>query len=358
MKHVFDFGVSQEDFKTEQAVLEIAPGDRILSVASGGEVALNLLCSNNNVSITAVDISIPQLFLARLKLSAAIHLNFPENGYFLGYGKMKNRQRLGLFKQYIYNYLDEDEQAFWNKSTGAIEQGVVNVGRFELYVKKLRAFASLAIGKSNVEALINCTTTGDQEALFDKKIASRKAVQYLFKIAFHPRLYKNRGLSSTGLMHANNNTGERYFNSFRQFCTGTLAGNNFFLQYFLLGECKTLNALPEYLHDANRMRLKERIGKLTFQQSAVMDLLKDGTTGLYNKVHLSNIGDWLNEDDFKGLLQVLKEKLEPSAKLCYRYLQKNQLDKINDKTLLIQDCISLQERDRFPFYSTLSITIK
>jgi S-adenosylmethionine:diacylglycerol 3-amino-3-carboxypropyl transferase len=357
MKHIYDFGVSQEDFKTEQAVLDIKQGDRILCVASGGELPLNLLCVNDNVSITAVDISVSQIYLSRLKMKAATDMEYPTNGYFLGYGKMRNEQRKHLYHTVVKSFLERDERDFWDENQKAIEEGVINAGRFELYMKKLRLLLTFAIGKQHLEDLINCRTVQEQEELFDKKIASRKAVQYLFKTAFHPLIYKKRGLSSKGLMHATANTGEKYFNGFRSFCTVSPASANFFLQYFLLGICNIPEALPEYLRETNRKVLRERAHQLNFHQTSVVNALQNGAKDTFNKVHLSNIGDWLSATEFKELLSVCKEKLNGNAKLCYRYLHKNQLDEIDDLAVTVEDCISLQEKDRFPFYSTLSITV-
>ena len=84
MKAAYDFGLSQEDYQTEQAVLDLQPGDRLLCIASGGEVPLNLLCSHRDVDITAVDISAAQIHLCRLKLLAALRFSFPLNCFFLG----------------------------------------------------------------------------------------------------------------------------------------------------------------------------------------------------------------------------------------------------------------------------------
>src|SRR5687768_6405032 len=137
MKHIYDFGVSQEDFKTEQAVLDIKQGDRILCVASGGELPLNLLCVHDNVSITVVDISVRQIYLSRLKMKAATDMEYPTNGYFLGYGKMRNEQRKHLYHTVVKSFLERDERDFWDENQEAIEEGVINAGRFELYMKKL-----------------------------------------------------------------------------------------------------------------------------------------------------------------------------------------------------------------------------
>jgi hypothetical protein len=53
-------------------------------------------------------------------------------------------------------------------------------------------------------------------------------------------------LDEQGLIHATTNKGEEYFKRFRDFCTSTKANENYFLHYFLTGNCAP-DALPEFL---------------------------------------------------------------------------------------------------------------
>ena len=221
MQHLFDFGISQEDPVIELNLLDIQLSDKVLSVASGGEMPLSLMCFQPGATITAVDISSSQLKLCRLKMQAAILLPFPENGQFLGYALADRRWRRNIYLDLIHAKLPGDDQVFWMRNQKAIEQGVINFGRFELHIKRVRAMIRLIIGKGNIEKLFSCTTLTEQENVFDKYIAKRKAIQLLFRIAFHPAIYRNRGLNSQALIHAEANTGVIFYNKFRRFCTST-----------------------------------------------------------------------------------------------------------------------------------------
>jgi S-adenosylmethionine-diacylglycerol 3-amino-3-carboxypropyl transferase len=355
MKAIYDFGLSQEDFRTEKAVLDLQPGDRLLCVASGGELPLNLLCTHKDVAITAVDISPGQIYLCKLKMLAALHINYPLNGYFLGYGKMQKAQRRALFEKMLSPQLTEEEERFWRRHLAAIEAGVVNAGRFEKYLRKLQWVAKPIIGIKNIRRLMACATTTEQQAVFDQRIVNRNGVRFLFKLAFHPAIYRNRGLQAKALQHASEDTGTKYLRNFRDFCTATPAKSNYFLQYFLLGACQTPDAFPEYLYEANRKVLMERTHVLCFKQCSFAAAIESNGRGAFNKIHFSNIGDWLSVDEFKMLWGIMREALPGGAKLCYRFLQKNHFHAIAEKGLLLCNDKSLQEKDRFPFYSTIAI---
>ena len=358
MAILFDFGISQEDPRTEQLVLDIQPKDRILSVASGGEVPLSLLSTNENISICAVDISEKQLKLCRLKLLAAIYLDFPLNGQFLGYARLEAKKRNEIYKKIIRQHLSEADKLFWDENLLFVEKGIVNAGRFEQYINKLRFVVYLFIGKKNLLRLINSPTLEEQRNVFQKKIATRKSLKLLFKIAFHPAIYKKRGLQEQALIHADKSTGERFYSKFESFCISSLASENYFLQYFLTGNCMKNESFPAYLQPANKSRLMNNLGGLEFKNVSFQSELIEKGKGYYNKIHLSNLGDWLSKDDFSQLLELLNSKCNKGAKICYRYLQKNHFSEKEIVDFPIDKDLSAlaQNRDCFPFYGILSIT--
>jgi len=360
MAVLFDFGISQEDASSEQFVLGVKPADRILSVASGGEVPLSLLSLNDNISICAVDLSENQIRLCRFKLMAAIHLDFPLNGQFLGYADMKGKVRSKFFWKYIRPHLSADDTLFWDQNLQHIENGIVNAGRFEQYIQKMRFIVNLFIGKHNLNQLINCKTLEEQKTIFNEKIATRKSLQLLFKLAFHPVIYKNRGLQEQALIHAEKTTGERFYSKFKDFCTSGLASGNYFLQYFLTGNCITKESFPAYLQPGNKNRLINNLNGLKFQTMSFQNALNEKEKGYYNKIHLSNLGDWMSGEDFSQLLDLLRKKCNPETKICYRYLQKNHFPENGSANFSIDKNLSAlaQKQDRFPFYGILSITMQ
>jgi S-adenosylmethionine:diacylglycerol 3-amino-3-carboxypropyl transferase len=360
MRPLFDFGLSQEDPLTEQNLLEIQPFDRILSVASGGEVPLSLLSLNDNISITAVDLLVPQIMLCRLKLVSALNVDFPLNGQFLGYSPMKRLKRREIFEEIIKPELNENEIAFWEHNFKYIETGVVGSGRFERYIKKMRYAAWLIIGKQNLLSLIACKTQEEQNEIFHKLIATRKSLHFLFKIAFHPKLYKKRGLQEQALIHARKDTGERFYKRFEDFCTGNLASTNYFLQYFLTGKCTTDDSYPEYLQPHNRSRLLSNLKNLELKPISFQEAIREKGHGFFNKIHFSNLGDWMESDNFSDTMQLLKTHCPAGTKICYRYLQKDHLPAAGIYGIIADRSVSeaIQKKDRFPFYTTYLLTIE
>ena len=360
MPFLFDFGISQEDPLSEQLVLDVHPDDRILSVASGGEVPLSLLALNEGVHIKAVDISADQVRLCRLKLLAALHLGFPQNGRFLGYGRLDESEREQLYQDAIRPHLSGEDAIFWDRHTRYIEKGIINAGRFEQYVRKMRLIGSLFIGKQNIHRLMECQTLEEQRQVFIDFIAPRKSLRLLFKIAFHPAVYRKRGLQEQALIHAGKNTGDRFYSKFQDFCINSLAAENYFLQYFLTGSCITDASFPEYLQPVYKNRLINNLNDFKLEAVSLQDALAEKEKGYYNKIHLSNLGDWLSEAHFGDLLTALKTHCPGGARICCRYLQKNHFAAGGTSEYSLDNALSLEaeRKDRFPFYTIQSITLQ
>jgi len=356
MRCLFDFGISQEDPLTEFRILDIRNTDHLLCVASGGEIPLSLLCLQPGLKITAVDISPSQLSLCRLKMQAAIALPFPSNGQFLGYAPANPKERRKIYFEKIHPSLTKTDQEFWMDHLDAIEKGVINSGRFEGYIKRLRPFLTFIIGKYNLLRLLSCSDKAEQEYVFDKFIGKRKAIHYLFRIAFHPLVYKKRGLSSQGLQHAHANTGELFFNKFRDWCIATPANKNYFLQYFLAGDCPSDEAFPEYCQEKYKPVLKANQDNLSLIHATLQDVLAAKPPGTFSKIHLSNIGDWMSQEDFTDFVDILYKTCPATTRIGYRFLQKNHFEKGNlDASRFDIVPVAINAIDRFPFYSFLSI---
>lgn len=359
MNPLFDFGISQEDPRSERIALDLHPTDRVLSVASGGEVPLSLASLVDDIRILAVDVSESQIRLCRLKLLAALQIEFPLSGQFLGYETMDGKLRIKLYHELILPRLSPEDALFWSANLLLIEQGIVGAGRFEQYISKLRFAASFFIGKKNLHRLINSRNLEEQKEYFLKQIATRKSLRFLFKIAFHPAIYKKRGLQEQALIHAGKTTGERFYGKFEDFCTTGPASGNYFLQYFLTGSCMTDESFPDFLQPANKNRLIKNLSGLELSTASWQDALRGKEKGYFNKLHLSNLGDWMSEEEFTDVLSLIGEQCDENARICGRYLQKNQFRKTLDRFRIDHELSEqIEKTDRFPFYTIQVITLQ
>jgi S-adenosylmethionine:diacylglycerol 3-amino-3-carboxypropyl transferase len=245
MSHIFDFGISQDDASIEKQALDIKDGDSLLCISSAGEVPLNLLALNN-IKIQAIDISENQNHLVRLKLGAIRSLEPFEAAKFLGFMKTTKEHRIKLFNR-VSEFLSEEDLLFWDINSKVIEKGPICTARFEKYIRKYNRIALMIIGRRNLLRLFELDSIKEQNDFFDTKINSY-LLEKIFQIAFHPRFYKNKGIASEGFIHNDEkNIGALFFNKFKDFCCGTLARKNYYLQFTFFNQIIFPEAFPEYL---------------------------------------------------------------------------------------------------------------
>ena len=356
MEFLYNYGISQEDAITECKALSLTEGDSLLCIASAGEIPLNI-AAMNNVRIVASDVSSNQIRLCRLKQIAALKTDPLTAASFIGYMNMEQGKREEIFRDIIAGSLSEQDREFWIKNIDAIKGGVINNGRFEKYMLKITGIGRFIVGKKNLYSLFDCNSVEEQKEIFDKKI-NGMLVNGLFKIAFHPWIYKNRGIDPAGLTHSGaRNIGEFFFMRFRNFCCNTLSRENYFLQYTFFNRILFPEALPEFLQPYYHDKLNNNKGNIEYVETSIEKILQAGENGRFNKIHISNIGDWMSKESMADVFRLIRDKTMPGAQIVMRYIHLNH--KIPD---LVPELVAdydmgddLVLTDRYPFYSIVPI---
>ncbi len=130
MEIPYNYGISQEDVLSEYRALKIIRNDSFLCIASAGEIPLNM-AALQDLRIVAVDNSINQLRLCRIKQVAATVLDSLKAACFLGYMNSTYAERQGIYTHDIRPFLCDEDGHFWEQQSGIIQHGVINSARFE-----------------------------------------------------------------------------------------------------------------------------------------------------------------------------------------------------------------------------------
>jgi S-adenosylmethionine-diacylglycerol 3-amino-3-carboxypropyl transferase len=351
------FGISQEDAVSEFRALDLSDGDSLLCIASAGEIPFNL-AAMADVKIVAGDVSANQIRVCRLKQIAAINLDSIQAASFLGYMEMKREMREEIFQDKIKICLTVDDAGFWSDNVELIRHGIANSGKFEIYLQKISGLLNLLIGRKNLYRLFECNSTEEQEAVFERKI-NGLATKAIFRLAYHPLVYKNIGVDPAGLTHFDVvNIGKIISRRFRNFCCNTPSRCNYFLQHSLFKSIIYPEALPEYLHEDHSKRFRRNVANIEYVVSPIYDILNTAYAGKFNKIHLSNISDWQSSRKFSELLGLVQEKTMPGAKIVLRYIYLNPMLSYLRQGLWSDYEMGnkLENSDRNPFFNIIPIT--
>lgn len=359
MSFLYNFGQSQEDERTEAAALYLTSTDSVISIASAGDMPLSLAAMGAQ-HVTAIDIDPAQIALTALKLAAVQTLSREEAMGFLGYLPMEAAERQALFVT-VRPALSARDLVFWDAASSEIGKGAIWVGRFERYITWLRRIVVPLLGRRGVESLFECKTTTEQEKVFDRFI-DKFYLKGIFRIAFNKKAYSGRGMDPRSLAQRDSSVplGDQYFGWFRSFCTANLAHDNYFLQLSLLGRLTDASAGPAYLSEAGYQTLRSGTVTVDLHLGDLVQFLEDAKPGSFNKAHLSNICDWMNQESFEKVIRLLAAKSVPGGRIVWRFLH---VDRALSDELQSQVTVErsygkmLRECDRYPFYTVIPAQI-
>lgn len=353
-RFLYDFGISQDDPLSELRALDLQPNDRLLCIASAGEVPLELLVNSHpSIEIDAVDISTTQLYLSKLKMQAAIHLTSIEAAKFLGYMKEDKSARKTKFEQ-IRPFLTDSELRFWLDNPIVFEKGPIHYGRYERYMARFAAIGQWLLGgERKIHGLFECTDTEQQRLYFERELRTG-LLKKLFQLMFNQRLYKNRGIPGRGLRHlGNQNPGASFFKNFRAFCTGSPARKNWYLQFMLFGRVLFEDALPSYLAPQKQSKLREESHRLHFIGKSFSDMIAESPKNYYNKFVFSNVSDWESEDEMRSMMDLVAKMAGDNTTGLLRFLYSPGISHEALPPSIKLDAERgkrLRRDDRFPFY--------
>lgn len=352
MRALYNFGISQEDERTEAAALGL-PGGRVLSIASAGDMALSLLALGAD-EVLAVDIEVSQLHLARLKLAAVLGLDRVEAIRFLGFLPATVEERRRWLAQ-LMDRLPPTTQEFWRERTPAALHGPIWAGRYERHLGRLRA--ALWPLARRFRELTECRTLAEQKALFDRRF-DRPLLRAAFRLAFARRIYAGGGIDHRGLRHHDPSTslGPQFFERFRALCVESPARDNPLLQLHLLGRVRNPDVVPEYLTEQGARVLRERSDAISFVHASILDVLASVEVGRLDRFHLSNIPDWLDASAFDRVLALIAAKAARPGRLVWRYLHRDHPVPPAYRPSIHPDGAlgrTLAAQDRFPLYGVV-----
>ena len=354
---LYGFGISQEDERTEGAVL--LDGDAtVLSVCSAGEVPLCLLALGAR-AVDAVDIDEGQLCLAQLKRAAVLVLERVEAIRFLGYLPAPARERMAALER-ACGELPPESRDFWRAHDRAVAGGAIWAGRYERYVGNLaRLIRPLVAGR--LDELFSCETLDEQRECFRRSF-DRQWLRAIFELAFPPRVFARRGMDPRSLQHRARSVslGQQYFEQFRALCTSTPARENHLLQLHLLGRVVSTEAVPAYLTARGTETVRRHVERLRLRRVDLHQALREAPVGTYDRFHLSNLPDWMSPDAFETTMHLLAERSGRPGRAVWRFIH---VDRPVPEILAGEISVDrelgrrLLERDRFPFYTIVPATI-
>lgn len=314
-EHRVMYAHNWEDPQLEIETLDIQPDDEVIAIAGGGCTALSLLARGPR-ALHAIDCNPAQIHLLQLKLAAVRSLATTDAVGFLG--GVPAVRRGDTFAS-IAHSLPEETARFWGQRQREIDRGVVSQGKIERYFALLRLLLRAVHPKRRIEELFEQRSIEAQQRFYRDRWNTpgwRRAF-----LLGHKRIL-DRALDPSFYRHvvARNLPAELHGRAER--CLTQLPiGENYFLSWILRGRYpESAASHPPYLHPSAKDALNRYGERLETHVADIGAFLRTRPDSSCDKFYLSNVTEWLGEDEIAPLFREVIRVARDGATISYRAL--------------------------------------
>jgi S-adenosylmethionine-diacylglycerol 3-amino-3-carboxypropyl transferase len=315
-----------EDPKVDMEALAIEPGNRIVTIASGGCNALSYLLADP-ASVEAVDLNPTHVAFNRLKKAAL--LNLPSYAGFRNmFGGSPDADARLTYHSHLRRHLDEQTRAYWDgrflsgrSRLSIFERGLYRNGLLGHFIGMGHRVAKFFGVDPRV--MLTARTMEEQRALFDRHLApvfekrlvkwATKRKSSLYGLGIPPQQYDSLATSGDGMAAILRQRLETLA------CDFPLSENYFAWQAFGREYGASPDApVPPYLERDNFETVKARAGRLTITNASYGEFLSVKPAASVDRFILLDAQDWMSDAQLNDLWMEITRAAAPGARVIFR----------------------------------------
>ena len=300
-----------EDTEVLLESLNIQENDICFGILSAGDNVFSMLAENPK-KVVALDISFPQIALAKLKKEVFNSLSYEEMLEFMGV--MKSDKRIEIYDR-IRENLDKEVKEYWDFNKDAIEKGIIHAGKFEKFFKIFREkILPFVHSKKHVEKLLEKKSRQERIEYYDKYWNNFRW-KLMFKLFFSKYVVGKLGRDKEFFRYAEKNISEEMKERSRYALCELNPYENPYINYILTGNYRK-DCLPYFLRKENFDKIRKNLHKVEIIQSSVEEYL-DKIDYKINKFNLSDIFEYMSAENYSKLMGKIYDNAENNALLAY-----------------------------------------
>ena len=300
-----------EDTEVLLESLNIQENDICFGILSAGDNVFSMLAENPK-KVVALDISFPQIALAKLKKEVFNSLSYEEMLEFMGV--MKSDKRIEIYDR-IRENLDKEVKEYWDFNKDAIEKGIIHAGKFEKFFKIFREkILPFVHSKKRIEKLLEKKSRQERIEYYDKYWNNFRW-KLMFKLFFSKYVVGKLGRDKEFFRYAEKNISEEMKERSRCALCELNPYENPYINYILTGNYRK-DCLPYFLRKENFDKIRKNLHKVEIIQSSVEEYL-DKIDYKINKFNLSDIFEYMSAENYSKLMGKIYDNAEDNALLAY-----------------------------------------
>jgi S-adenosylmethionine-diacylglycerol 3-amino-3-carboxypropyl transferase len=300
-----------EDADILVGALDVRPGDTCLSIASAGDNALALL-TRQPARVIALDLSDAQLACVELRVAAYRTLEHPELLELIG--STLSRRRRELYQR-CRPLLSAPVREFWDAKPREVSAGVGGAGKFERYFALFRRrILPLVHGASRREALLRGGTLPQRRRFYERQWNTWRW-RLLFRAFFSRFVMGRMGRDPSFFKYVEGDVGSRIMERARYALTELDPAANPYVQWIMTGRHTT--ALPLALRPEHFATIRANLDRLEWRRQSIEDFLGEQPPRSLDRFNLSDIFEYMSEENTRRLLEQIAASARPGGRLAY-----------------------------------------
>ncbi len=302
-----------EDVEVLQQALQVGPGDRVLSIASGGDNSIALALAG--AEVVAVDLSRPQLALVELKLSGGL---LPYAEHLQLAGLLEPGRRVFLYHK-VRDALGAEARRYWDRHEDLVREGLLRGGRFERYLERFRRHVlPLVHRRATVRRLLALSDPAEQRRFYDRHWNTWRW-RALFRVFFSRWVMERAGRDPAQFAHVEGPVAEVLLARAEHALTDIPIATNPYVQWALSGGWPDLAIAHRWLQPEGHAALgaaRERVRLVHGELERVLpELAARGER--FDAFNLSNIFEYVTVDQQRTILRAVLEAAAPGARVAW-----------------------------------------
>jgi S-adenosylmethionine-diacylglycerol 3-amino-3-carboxypropyl transferase len=317
-----------EDPDVDLKALRLAPGGRVVAIASGGCNVLSYLTADP-ASIVAVDLNRAHVALTRLKLTAAQHLP-TWDVFYRFFGAADEKANIAAYQRFLRDKIDPETRRYWEGRGGLFRRKRVTLFSRDLYRHGLLGYfigAAHLVARlygADPKAMMAAKSLDEQRSfyetalapLFDKRMvrwATSKRLS-LYGLGIPPAQYE--ALASAGDGDISLVLKQRLE---RLACGLLIADNYFAWQAFGRSYAPELSGpLPPYLRREHFDAIRARAERVEVVNRSFTEVLADRPRESTDAYVLLDAQDWMTDAQLNALWSEITRTAAPGAHVVFR----------------------------------------
>lgn len=312
------FAQVREDPMLELEALAPSASDTVVVVSSGGCTALSLLGAGAG-RVVAVDLNMTQNHLVELKAAAVSRLDPAGAIAFLGGQPSTGGQRLAQYSE-LRDALTPRARAHWDTRRWAIRSGVITCGVSERLIALVVAgLRWLVHPRTRIQRLLDCASLAEQREFVEREWITRRW-RWLFSLLLGRKTF-DRTYERAFFANARVASFADHFRALAErSLTEVPVRDNYFLHHMLTGRypIDVAGGVPPYLSRAGAAGVRAHRGRLSIVDGSFTDALRLMRSVSVNAFALSNICEWMTDQEIDAMFAEIMRVAAPGARLCFR----------------------------------------